>query len=1408
MAVPFVGSTLKKVFGTRNDRVVKGYLRTVQDVSALEGSVRPLTDAELRQKTDSFREQLAGGANVKDLTPEIFAVAREAMDRAVGIRSIFNPDLAFDPTTLPADAQALYEQTKASMDAVEARPPTEDLAGGRAMIPSWQFVDIPNRLYEAVRELHPVSKPPYRSRPFDVQIIGAIVLSEGRIAEMKTGEGKTIVAPLAAYRAALQGQSVHVVTVNDYLVQRDRDWVFPFFRALGMTVGSIHPQHMQPPQMKQLAYRCDVVYGTTAEFGFDYLRDNMKLSPAEQVQGTRNMAIIDEVDSILIDEARTPLIISGSAHRSEPRYQLADEIAQHLVARQKDWSTADERVQSKMVEISGVEGDIRNARDKDKVPELKARLEKARAELPGLETERDRYVQFYEVELDKKKATLTHEGIEEAQRRAGVGSFYVGDNIDLPHLLEQSIRAHTVYQRDRDYVVAPDDRGEESVVIVDQNTGRKMVGRQWSDGLHQAVEAKERVPIKEETQTMATITIQNFFKLYDRLGGMTGTADTEATEFHEIYKLDVVVIPTNVPIARIDWNDLVFMSEKDKWDAIVAEIRRFWQVGKPVLVGTTSVEKSEMLSQRLKDAGNIPHEVLNARQHEREADIVAAAGELGSVAVATNMAGRGTDIKLRPFSREALVEHWKRSGIAGRDVRPDMDDDELIAACERHLATKELGWKKSDFEGRDHSEIRLELLRHWVVTVGMAEAGKAATMSATQCEDLLDSSGSMLLHRLRVFSNTEELGGLHVIGTERHESRRVDNQLRGRSGRQGDNGSSRFFLSLEDDLMKMFAGKATLGLLSKLGMKEGDVIENPMLTKSVGKAQRKVEERNFLIRKQILEYDEVMDHQRHEFYGMRQGVLEGRQVKELIFEHIENSVNEHVYRYLDPGYAGTCMAEWVTENLGVTLEGDRFRKKDREELREFIALEAKEEASSMIRLAMGEFMPDEAEVEDWDLKSLADWAAGHFGDAARASELLGLGRREVFERVEQVAHDFLDQADLDPLDQFLVPLYGAKEMAAWCKSTFNAEVDPERLDACETLDDAVVVVMDEARAAYRTREVEYPVEFAMQMTGAQLQQDPQRAIEQFCVWARFRFELDWTPETLPTTRSEELARLLVEEARSWDDAKIADRVRRGLAAAGGDADKMDEWLMENAGSRLTTDERERFATDPEGVLDEKIHAILRTELTQFERWVLLQIVDQAWKDHLYAVDQLRESIGFRSFSQRDPRIEFKREAAKLFEDMESGIRDKVTDLVFKGRLMPQAGPPAGVPAGAPAPGGAGQAPNATPGAPGAPGTAAAAAAAAASAGGATATAPRPPQAARPSTAAVAATPEQQRDIDAANEAGVPEGERPKPRPVQNTLTIGRNEVVKIANPATGETQELKFKKAEPLLKEGWRLVNR
>jgi len=1273
MGVPVFGPLARKIFGTRNQRMVKRYLRVVAAVNKLEPVMRPLTDAQLREKTAEFRRRIKDGAKAFDLMPEVFAVAREAMDRAVGIRNIFNPESGFDPATLPADARAMYDQTKAAMDAAPAAEPVEDLLGCTAPVPGWQLVDVPPALYEAVRALHQHSRPPFRARPFDVQIIGGVVLSEGRIAEMRTGEGKTIVGPLACYLACCEGKQVHVVTVNDYLVQRDRDWTFPFFRALGLTVGAIHPHHMQGHEGKRAAYRCDVVYGTTAEFGFDYLRDNMKLRVEDQVQRRRDFAIVDEVDSILIDEARTPLIISGLADRQTPRYEMADRIARELVQRQKPWTAADEAVQACRVEISGLEGDIRNARDKAKVPELRKAMQDARARLPQLERERDRSTQFFEVELDKKKAVLTHEGIGEAQKIAGVGSFYVGENIDMPHLLEQSIRAHVVYQRDRDYVVAPDEDGQLGVVIVDQNTGRKMVGRQWSDGLHQAVEAKEGVRIKEETQTMATVTIQNYFKLYKRLAGMTGTADTEATEFHEIYHLDVVSIPTNLPIQRRDRDDLVFLGEKDKWNAILDEIARMHDVGRPVLVGTTSVEKSETLSAMLSKRFGIKHEVLNAKQHEREAEIVAGAGQLAAVMIATNMAGRGTDIKLGRVDRAALVEHWKRRNIAPREVEAGMSDEAILAAAHRHLLVTQAKMDRKQAAGLNDAEVRLALLRHWALEMRPLGEKRVATMKEAELERELDAVGGFALHRLALWTSVEAMGGLHIVGTERHESRRIDNQLRGRSGRQGDRGSSRFFLSLEDDLMKMFAGKATLGLLSKLGMKEGDSIEAPMLSRAVEKAQRKVEERNFTMRKNILEYDEPMEFQRRGFYGLRQPVLEGRGVRELVLRFVEECARDAASLYLGADHAGRCVSEWARENLGVTVEPHRVRRKEAHEVHLLLLNDAKEEAQGRIELAVSEYMPSEGEAADFDASGLAKWAKETWGCELDQTLVTSGDRDAVRQAIELAADARLEAVDLSPIDAFLVPDYGLRELANWTDRMLGVRMEPAEFKGVESADQAAKRLMEVARTAYAERERTYGIDFALDFTASQLQAQNAQAIAQFCQWANSRYGLDWKPEALPSTDPRELRKLLELASREWTDERFAARARECLAA-GRDAASIGAWFEAQDLARLTERDLEDAASNPEVFVPARLKECHRAELTHFERWVILQTLDNTWKDHLRSMDQIRDAIGFRAFSQKDPRIEFKKEAARLYEEMLVSVRDRVAEVAFKGRLVPQARP--------------------------------------------------------------------------------------------------------------------------------------
>ena len=1270
MGVPIFGALARKLFGTRNQRMVNRYLRVVSAVGKLEPSIRAMTDAQLLARTAEFRKRITAGEQAIALMPDMLATAREAMDRAVGIRNIFNPATGFDPACLPAEAQKLFHQTKAVMDATPAATADGDFLGGKEPIPSWIFIDIPNALYDAVREVYSQSKPPFRARPFDVQIIGGVVLSEGQIAEMKTGEGKTIVGPLACYLNSCEGKQVHVVTVNDYLVQRDRDWTFPFFRALGLTVGAIHPQHMQSQEEKSAAYRCDVLYGTTAEFGFDYLRDNMKTRAEDQVQRSRDFAIVDEVDSILIDEARTPLIISGLADRQRPRYELANTIAIKLAEAQKPWTAADEKVQACRVEMSSLEGDIRNARDKTSIPQMRKAQQEARARLPQLEAKRGQFKQFFEVELDKKKAVLTHDGIGEAQRIANIGSFYVGENMDMPHLLEQSIRAHVVYQLDRDYVVAPDGDGDMGVVIVDQNTGRKMVGRQWSDGLHQAVEAKEGVKVKEETQTMATVTIQNYFKLYKRLAGMTGTADTEATEFHEIYHLDVVSIPTNVLACRTDRHDLVFLGEKDKWKAIIDEIARLHDIGRPVLVGTTSVEKSEKLSSMLSKGPGIKHEVLNAKQHEREADIVSNAGQLAAVMVATNMAGRGTDIKLGKIDRAALIEHWKKRDLAPREVDATWTDAKILAAIDKHLLVRRAKVERSAVAAMDDSTARLTLLRHWVVELRGVSVKRAQAGTEAELLKELDELGSFQLHRLQLWTSVEAMGGLHIIGTERHESRRIDNQLRGRSGRQGDRGSSRFFLSLEDDLMKIFAGKATLGLLSRLGMKEGDSIEAPMLNRAVEKAQRKVEERNFQARKQILEYDEPMEYQRRNFYGLRQPILEGVDIRGASWRFLEPAIHEAADLYLGSLHVPNCVSEWAREKMNIHIEPSRLRGKDRDQIHKMLVVDALEEAQHKIELVVAETMPQEIPAEEFDISGLQKWAHDTFATTIETDLIKSGDRLAVRKFLEAASHNHIESIDLTPLDSLLVPDFSAKELCLWSERYLSVQIDPGEFVRVEDAQVAAVNLVRRAREAYAERERSYPIDFALKHTTARLQIDAQSAITSFCSWANSRFQMGWNPQELPSSNPAELRELLLAQSRKVDDTWIQARAAQCIQVSG-EMDAANMWLGQEYQTQLTRHDRASFALDPHATVAARIRETLRSELSQFERWIILQTIDNAWKDHLRSMDQIRDAIGFRAFSQKDPRIEFKKESSRLYIEMMESVQNRLSEVLLKGELVPQ-----------------------------------------------------------------------------------------------------------------------------------------
>ncbi len=702
-----IDKVLTMIFGSKHERDVKAMRPIVAEINALEPRVSALSDDELREQTDAFRERL------KPVVQALEDVKKE----------------------VPRDENAIkaaQADLQAALDAI---------------------------LPEAFAVCREAGKRVLNMRHFDVQLMGGVVLHRGKIAEMKTGEGKTLVATLPVYLNALTGRGVHVVTVNDYLARRDSEWMGRIYRFLGLTVGVIQNQHGD--RERQVAYRCDVTYGTNNEFGFDYLRDNMKFNLEDMVQRDPVFAMIDEVDSILIDEARTPLIISGPSEESTEKYYTAARI------------------------------------------------------VPKLNAEKD-----YQVDEKQHTAVLTEEGVLHAEKLLGGIELYDPSNIDMLHSITQAVRARALYRPDVEYVVKD---GE--VIIVDEFTGRLMPGRRWSDGLHQAVEAKEGVRIESENQTLATITFQNLFRMYEKLAGMTGTADTEAAEFDKIYKLEVVVIPPNRPMRRADLPDLVYRTEREKFDAIVAEIKEKQVTGQPSLVGTISIEKSEALSSALKKNG-VPHVVLNAKYHEREAEIVAQAGRKGAVTIATNMAGRGTDILLG-------------------------GNPEFVAAQK----TREI----EDAAERKHIETQIK--REW----------------DTDHEDVVG------------------VGGLHIIGTERHESRRIDNQLRGRSGRQGDPGSSRFYLSLEDDLMRIFGGDRIMGLMERLGMEEGVPIEHGMVTRAIERAQKQVEGRNFDARKHLLEYDDVMNKQRESIYTLRRSILEGREGKEYIL----NSADEIVEYLID-----------------------------------------------------------------------------------------------------------------------------------------------------------------------------------------------------------------------------------------------------------------------------------------------------------------------------------------------------------------------------------------------------------------------------------------------------------------------------------------------------------------------------
>ena len=745
---------LSKIFKSYSEKEVQRVMPIVEKINNLEPEIEKLTDAELKAKTDEFKQRLQKGETLDDILPEAFATVREASKRVLGMRH------------------------------------------------------------------------------FDVQLIGGIILHQGRIAEMKTGEGKTLVATLPVYLNALTGKGVHVVTVNDYLAKRDSEWMGKLYKFLGLSVGLVVA--MMNPSEKKKAYAADITYGTNNEYGFDYLRDNMVIHKQDMVQRELNYAIVDEIDSILIDEARTPLIISGTAAESSDLYSKADDFVKRLKAK------------------TIIEEDTKN-----------------------IDQAEDNEKYDYVIDLKAKSATLTEKGTKKAEEYFKVNNLNDIENSDLVHYINKALHAHGIMKKDIDYIVKD---GE--VLIVDEFTGRIMYGRRYSDGLHQAIEAKEHVKIANESKTLATITFQNYFRMYNKLSGMTGTAMTEEAEFREIYNLDVISIPTNKPMIRKDLNDIIYKNEKAKFRAVVQDIKNSHEKGQPVLVGTVSIENSEKLSNILKREG-IKHEVLNAKYHEKEAEIIAQAGKFGAVTIATNMAGRGTDIMLGGNSEYLAKQEMRKNKVPENLIEEsntyyETDDQEILRAREKFNELE----KKYDEEIKEEKEKVLAV------------------------------------------------GGLKIIGTERHESRRIDNQLRGRSGRQGDPGESKFYIGLDDDLMKIFGGDMITKVYNAVGMDESIPIENKIISNAVESAQKKVEGRNFSIRKNVLKYDDVMNAQREIIYKQRRQVLDGENLKDNILNMIkslaeevvisqfagDNDVNQEALNTNIKNIFGVDISDFVNEN--------------------------------------------------------------------------------------------------------------------------------------------------------------------------------------------------------------------------------------------------------------------------------------------------------------------------------------------------------------------------------------------------------------------------------------------------------------------------------------------------------------
>jgi preprotein translocase subunit SecA len=1224
---------LGRLFGSNNEKLIRavGYVRgkasethtviagsVLDQVNSWEEHRQSLSDEELKGMTAHFRERLAGGETVDDILPEAFAAVREAGRRFKNMRH------------------------------------------------------------------------------FDVQIVGGAILHSGKIAEMVTGEGKTLVATLPAFLNGLTSEGVHVITVNDYLARRDCEWMSPIYTGLGMTAGYIQSE-MNAPERRR-AYDCDITYGTNSEFGFDYLRDNMK--PARwgdpnydpqlhQVQRCLNFAIIDEVDNILIDEARTPLIISGPSSGEPKRYEEADRIARELTRLEKEAQKklraighgvnipghvlSDEADEDAGVEDAAVTQGVKAGAKKDELDEDEAaEIDVSKIELPPEDKKQKRLGYYFEVKEKERSCHLTDEGVRKAEEIAGVESFYTAGNMEWPHLIDNALKSHHLYHRDKQYVVMRHPESNEmAVIIVDEFTGRLMIGRQWSDGLHQAVEAKHKrdgVKIKEETQTLATITLQNYFRLYKKLAGMTGTAMTEAGEFWKIYKLEVVSIPTNMPLHRLNYPDAVYLSEKEKWDAVVREIERIHKFdvvhlkdgneliglikseneneivlelkesrekqtikvddidevdrrGRPILVGTTSVEKSEKLK-RMLDRKGIQCELLNAKPEHagREADIVAQAGRIGAVTIATNMAGRGTDIIL---GGNAETMAWARLKDKYA-TRLEVPDDE---------------WKNTVAEIRSKEN--------------MEEEGREVA----------------------------DMGGLHIVGTERHESRRIDNQLRGRAGRQGDPGSGRFYVSLQDDLMRIFGGEWVANWLQRMGMQEGEAIENGMVTRRIEACQKKVEEHNFDIRKNLLEYDEVMDHQRKRVYGYRQEILNDANCKMRVWEMMVKQIDLALERYLDPSYGPASFAELVQQQLSVECDASDFTRASFEEAERVARDRAHNMVPTLIHEAMDENLDTEVDPSEWNWQAMADRVNKMWSLKATDRQLKKIGRDDVAEFLIAEATTVVNEVDLSKGRVYLEPDWGVRELCAWLERKFEVKISSDQIDLERPRQELRDKLVAEIRKLYHEKEAEFPVTVALArytqvMQGPGGRPVPRLDREGLYHWYMVRFGTEGgiSEDVFRTESPSKLRNMLIELSRKTFpevthddiDAVLRDAFAGASAAEEADAQDLAAWMKEHAKVEVNAEELIGVSFDSaRSQLWTAYDQRYRPEMRRMERSLLLNQLDSAWKNHLLSMDHLRQGIGLVGYAQIDPKTEFKRVGMKEFDAMWDNLTGKVTDVFFK-----------------------------------------------------------------------------------------------------------------------------------------------